>query len=146
LAENNAAVEKEFLQRELLDEASKVRRLTKEKQAENNDEPATTPKKKKAQPHRDGFDDDEMNFLSPSKNSPSKFQKRPFGSPAKPGKRKRKTDDSPAGQLELHVEDTSGTETESRPGVLEDGLIARLQIRDDRYDVRNILFKPVDIG
>jgi hypothetical protein len=133
-AENNAAIENEFLQRELLDEASKNRRLIKEKRVEGNDGLVTTPKKKKAQPHRDGFDDNEIQMLSPSKMSPSKFQKRSFGSPSKPGKRKRKTDDSPAGQLQLQVEDSFNIESQLMSTTFNEALVAKLAIRDDRYD------------
>lgn len=141
LTNANERVEREFLQREVDDEASKVRRLERAQKANKTNGLVTTPKKKKTHVHRDGFDDDELQVISPSKVSPSKFHKRTYGSPSKPGKRKRKLDDSPAGQLEIHMEDAPEVIVEVRDAPLSEALIAQLDITDDRYDVSlNIRF------
>jgi hypothetical protein len=139
IAEKNAAIERDFIKQDLAEESERVRRLNKARGVEKKDGPGpvTTPKKKKALPHRDGFDDDEIEILSPSKISPSKFQKRTTGSPSKPGKRKRKTVDSPAGALEVVAADEPSTaEPEQKPAVLDEAIIARLGTQDDRFDVR----------
>lgn len=134
-AEKNAAVERDFLKRDLAEETGRNRQLLKDKGMQKSEGPVSTPKKQKKLPHRDGFDDDEIEVISPSKVSPSKFQKRLAGSPSKPGKRKRKTVDSPAGKLDIHVEAPPETELEAKSSVLNEALIASLAIKDDRYDV-----------
>jgi hypothetical protein len=138
IAEKNAAIERDFIKQDLAEESERVRRLNKAKEVEKKDGlGVTTPKKKKALPHRDGFDDDEIEILSPSKISPSKFQKKTTGSPSKPGKRKRKTADSPAGALEVVASDEPPTtEPEQKAAVLDEAIIARLGNQDDRFDVR----------
>jgi len=138
IAEKNAAIERDFIKQDLAEESERVRRLNKAKEVEKKDGlGVTTPKKKKALPHRDGFDDDEIEILSPSKISPSKFQKKTTGSPSKPGKRKRKTADSPAGALEVVASDEPPTtEPEQKAAVLDEAIIARLGNQDDQFDVR----------
>jgi hypothetical protein len=88
IAEKNAATERDFIRQDLAEESERVRRLNRQKATEKKDvtSEVTTPKKKKTFSHRDGFDDDEIEILSPSKISPSKFQRRNVGSPSKPGK------------------------------------------------------------
>ena len=75
IAEKNAATERDFIKQDLAEESERVRRLNRQKVVEKKDDGGlvTTPKKKKAFSHRDGFDDDEIEILSPSKISPSKF-------------------------------------------------------------------------
>ena len=135
IAEKNAATERDFIRRDLAEESERVRKLNKAREAEKKGlDQVTTPKKKKALPHRDGFDDDEIEIVSPSKISPSKFQKRLTASPSKPGKRKRKAAESPASALQvIHSEES----LESNPPapILDEALIARLGIQDDRFDV-----------
>ncbi|KAK0119862.1 hypothetical protein ONS95_011292 [Cadophora gregata] len=134
IAERNAATERDFIRRDLAEESERVRQLNKAREAERKGvDLVTTPKKKKALPHRDGFDDDEIEIVSPSKISPSKFQKRLAGSPSKPAKRKRKAAESPASALQvIHSEES----TESGPPapLLDEGLIAKLGIPDGRFD------------
>jgi hypothetical protein len=138
IAEKNAATERDFIRQDLAEESERVRRLNRQKVVEKKDgaDLVTTPKKKKTFSHRDGFDDDEIEILSPSKISPSKFQKRNAGSPSKPGKRKRKAIESPAGALEvIHVEEPAAVETDQKATVLDEAIIASLQIQDERFDV-----------
>jgi len=139
IAEKNAVIERDFTKQDLAEESERVRKLSRQKGAEKNDGASfvTTPKKKKALSHRDGFDDDEIEILSPSKISPSKFQKRNAGSPSKPGKRKRKTVESPAGALELHVEEPPAIPQDPRATIFDEATIASLQIEDERFDVRS---------
>lgn len=135
----NKAIENGFQEKERKDAEAKVRRYEAERKAGKHNGPVTTPKKKKIHTHRDGFDDDELQILSPSKASPSKFQKRPY-SPSKPGKRKRKLDDSPAGKLDIHREDAPQVIVEVRDAPLSEALIAQLDITDDRYDVSTAIW------
>lgn len=139
IAEKNAATERDFVKRDLQEESERVRKLNKAREAESKGgaESVTTPKKKKTLAHRDGFDDDEIEILSPSNISPSKFQKRNAGSPSKPGKRKRKTIESPAGALQvIHPEEQAvAAQNESKFSDLDEALIAKLGIHDDRFDV-----------
>ncbi len=121
--------------RDLKEETGKNRQLVQEKGVQKSGGLVTTPKKQKALPHRDGFDDDEIEVLSPSKVSPSKFQKRLIGTPIKQGKRKRKVFDSPAGQLEIQVEAQSDGGSEAKSNALDEAVLEKLAIRDDRYDV-----------
>ena len=135
IAEKNAATERDFIRRDLAEESERVRKLNKAREAEKKGlDQVTTPQKKKALPHRDGFDDDEIEIVSPSKISPSKFQKRLTGSPSKLGKRKRKAAESPASALQvIHSEESM--ESNLPAPILDEALIARLGIQDDRFDV-----------
>jgi hypothetical protein len=138
IAEKNAATERDFIKQDLAEESERVRKLNRQKVAEKKDIPSlvSTPKKKKTFSHRDGFDDDEIEILSPSKISPSKFQKRNFGSPSKPGKRKRKAVESPAGALEVvQIDETSAVASDQKTTVFDGSIIASLQIQDERFDV-----------
>ena len=128
IAASNAATERDFIKQDLA-ESARVGRLRAGERKDSN----FTPKKKKSLPHRDGFDDDEIELLSPSKLSPSKFRSR-VGTPSKSSKRKRKAVDSPAAALDVQVEDELES-LESKPSVLDENLIARLGIQDDRFDV-----------
>jgi len=60
--EKSAATELSFLQLEMMQLQS-----TRPKPKPRNTEPVSTPKKNKTAIHRDGFDDDEMMVISPSK-------------------------------------------------------------------------------
>jgi hypothetical protein len=138
IAEKKAAVERDFVKQDLIEEAERVRRLRKAQEAEKKGAGVTTPKKKKPLPHRDGFDDDEVEMLSPSKMSPSRFQKRLAGSPSSKGagKRKRKTMESPIAALEVTNAEEPVVE---KPGlqdlILDDSIIESLGRQDDRFDV-----------
>jgi hypothetical protein len=130
-SERAAAVERDFLKQDTA-EAVRARRVAQVK--EKSAAEPLTPRKKKLLAHRDGFDDDEIEFLSPSKNSPNKLRK--TSTPTKPGKRKRKTPDSPAGPLE--VIDTAEPPQPEPQSVLDEELLKKLTVQDDRYDVRRI--------
>ena len=136
-AEKNAATERDFIKQDLAQESERVRRLNRAREAEKKDgSTVTTPKKKKALAHRDGFDDDEIEILSPSKISPSKFQRRTAGSPAKPGKRKRKAVESPVAPLEVvHAEEPPAEDLQPRLPVVDEAIIERLGRQDDRLNV-----------
>jgi len=136
IAQQQAATEREFLKQDLSEEAERVRRMRAREIAEKmEDAGPTTPRKKKVFPHRDGFDDDEIQIVSPSKASPSKFQKRP-GTPSKAAKRKRKAFDSPIAPLEVVTSEKSfQEEAKQTVPILDEALLARLGIQDDRFDV-----------
>ena len=137
IAQQQAVTEREFLKQDLSEEAERVRRLRAREAAEKKDsEEFATPRKKKSFPHRDGFDDDEIQVVSPSKASPSKFPKKP-GTPSKATKRKRKAVDSPIAPLEvINFEKSFQEEAKQKVPVLDKALLAKLAIRDDRFDVR----------
>jgi hypothetical protein len=136
VAQEQAATEREFLKQDLSEEAERVRRLKAREAAEKKDNAGlATPKKKKALPHRDGFDDDEIQIVSPSKLSPSKFHKK-HGTPTRAAKRKRKAVDSPIAPLDvIHTEESFPEELEQKAPVLDEAILARLGIQDDRFDV-----------
>lgn len=139
IAQQQAVTEREFLKQDLSEEAERVRRL-KAREAEKKDAAGlATPKKKTALPHRDGFDDDEVMLISPSKISPSRFQRQKSGTPTR-GKRKRKAVESPvAAALDvIHPEESSIEEPELKPPILDEAMLTRLGIQDDRFDVRLI--------
>jgi hypothetical protein len=93
--------ENQFLKQDLTDEGAKVKDLQrnlkgKEKAAKEG--PATTPRKLTSLPLRDGFDDDEIAVVSPSKSG----RRSKKGTPSAGAKRKRRvTHDSPIPALEL---------------------------------------------
>ena len=102
------ATEIEFLKRDLTEEAERVRNLTRNAKTGGGKPPVsktaagtdtvTTPKKALALPYRDGFDDDEIMVVSPSKSA----NKPKAVTPKAGAKRKRKpTEDSPAQPLHL---------------------------------------------
>ena len=124
---SNAATERDFVKQDLA-ESARVGRLRGVERKDSN----STPKKKKSLPHRDGFDDDEIEVLSPSKLSPSKFRSR-GGTPSKSAKRKRKANDSPTATLEVQTDDPEAHE--SKLSALDESIISKLAIFDDRFDV-----------
>ena len=103
------ATEIEFLKRDLTEETQRVKNLTRNakvgggkvalsKTAASTDT-VTTPKKGIALPYRDGFDDDEIMMVSPSKAA----SKSRAATPRAGRKRKRKpTEDSPLQPLHLN--------------------------------------------
>ncbi|KAL2036605.1 hypothetical protein N7G274_010631 [Stereocaulon virgatum] len=97
------ATEKDFLENDLADGTKQIRNLQRaikkggEKVTGKENHP-TTPRKSKALPHGDGFDDDEVQRLSPSRLVLRSKASTPKGGT----KRKRKpTEDSPVKPLEL---------------------------------------------
>lgn len=137
IAEKNAATERDFVKQDLAEEAERVRRMKRAQEADKKGANVTTPKKKRQLPHRDGFDDDEVEVLSPSKISPSRFQRRLAGSPSKAsGKRKRKTVESPVGALEVtNAEEPIVEKPTHQDMILDDSIIESLGKQDDRFDV-----------
>ncbi|KAK2624468.1 hypothetical protein QTJ16_006418 [Diplocarpon rosae] len=141
VAEKNAATERDFMKRDLAEESERVRRSNKTREAEKKGANLSlTPKKKKALAHRDGFDDEEIEVLSPSRVSPSKFQKQISGTPSKPGKRKRKLVESPARALQVvHNEEPTFTDPSQKTHTLDEALVARLGIQDERFEFLGIM-------
>ncbi|CAL5870423.1 uncharacterized protein PFLUO_LOCUS4659 [Penicillium psychrofluorescens] len=85
------ATENMFLQHDLVDETYQLRNHKAKHKAEEKG-PPVTPKKSRVLPFRDGFDDEEIAMVSPSKSARSKR-----ATPSVPGKRKRQaSQDSPA--------------------------------------------------
>jgi hypothetical protein len=137
IAARAAVTERDFIKQDLL-EVQRAQNLSRA--AERRDVGISTPKKKTALPHRDGFDDDEVEVLSPSKLSPSKFQKR-IGTPTKAGKRKRKAVDSPIAPLEvIQTEGLPTEKTEEKSVPFNETTVVKLDLQDDRFDVS---FSPV---
>lgn len=131
IAARTAVTERDFIKQDLM-EVQRAQNLNKV--AEKRDIGTTTPKKKKALPHRDGFDDDEVELLSPSKLSPSKFQKR-IGTPTKAGKRKRKAMDSPIAPLEVIQTEELSAKPEDEGPAFDQAIAAKPDIEDDRLEV-----------
>lgn len=118
----------------MAEEAEKVRSLkkSKDKEKEANGEPAT-PRKQKTLPYRDGFDDDEIQIISPSKFH---IRKSNPGTPTKIGtKRKRKGQESPIVPLQVEEDERAQQGQESTPGVINDLLLERIREPDDRLSV-----------
>jgi hypothetical protein len=120
------ATENLFLQHDLAEEVHQLRNYkTKQRAAEKG--PPVTPKKSRVLPFRDGFDDDEIAVVSPSKSAARSKR----GTPTVPGKRKRQASvDSPAPLLlnpagELNMvdapTDNSGTVFDEEPKSRESG-------------------------
>lgn len=140
ISEKNIAIERDFIRQDLTEESERVRRLNKAKAVEKTGGPAVTPKKKKTLPHRDGFDDDEIEVLSPSRVSPSKFQRRLAGSPSRLGaKRKRKAVESPISALDVQQEVDVSASLPVAELILDDAIIESLGRQDDRLDASDCL-------
>lgn len=140
-AQKAAATERDFISRDLAEESERVRRLNKAKDAEKKNTTLTTPKKKQALSHRDGFDDNEIEIISPSRVSPLRFPKRQQGSPSKAGKRKRKHVESPAGPLPVvqsevqQAVEMQNAAVEEADSALDEAILAKLSVQDGRFDV-----------
>ncbi|KAJ5093353.1 hypothetical protein N7456_009214 [Penicillium angulare] len=88
------ATENIFLQNELVDESHRFRNY-KSRQRDEEKNPPVTPSKNRVLAFRDGFDDDEMAAVSPSKSASRSKRSTPTGA----GKRKRQSSlDSPIGR------------------------------------------------
>lgn len=131
ISERNAATERDFYKQDAA-EIARSRRMNQAKDQHKNDGAHLSTPRKKLLAHRDGFDDDEIEFLSPSKNSPSKLKK--TNTPSKAGKRKRKNVDSPAGPLEVINLAEPAIEEPKQP-FLDEAMLKRLSVQDDRFDV-----------
>ncbi|GLA83234.1 hypothetical protein AtubIFM56815_007426 [Aspergillus tubingensis] len=89
------ATENAFLRQDLAEEAMRANQLKAKGRAEEK-APPVTPKKSKVLPFRDGFDDDEILAVSPSKSARSRRT-----TPLVPGKRKRKHSQDTTTPLQL---------------------------------------------
>lgn len=86
------ATENIFLQHDLAEEAHQLRSFKSKQRAEEKN-PPVTPRKSRVLPFRDGFEDDEIAVVSPSKSAARSKR----ATPTVPGKRKRQaSQDSPA--------------------------------------------------
>ena len=125
--------------REEIHRSKTARQRTREK-GSTNVGPATTttttPKKNKGPSYRDGFDQDEIMIVSPSRSA----GRSRVGTPKAGGKRKRKgVDDSPLPALQLTQSPRTGVrsgreEEEEREPVWE-GLSSRFSQADGRFEV-----------
>ncbi|RAL11401.1 putative DNA repair protein Rad26 [Aspergillus homomorphus CBS 101889] len=89
------ATENAFLKQDLAEEAMRINQLKAKARVEEK-APPMTPKKTRVLPFRDGFDDDEILAISPSKSAKSKR-----ATPTVPGKRKRKLSQGSPTPLQL---------------------------------------------
>lgn len=118
------ATENLFLQHDLAEEVYQLRNYKTKHRAAEKVAPVT-PKKPRVLPFRDGFDDDEIAVVSPSKSAARSKR----GTPTVPGKRKRQASVdspaplqlSPAGELAMvdAPTDTSGTVFDDDPKLRE---------------------------
>ncbi|KAK2755762.1 hypothetical protein FQN54_005912 [Arachnomyces sp. PD_36] len=109
-----AQTENAFLKQDLVEETNRLHgmRLKAKNKLEDKSAP-TTPKKSKALPLRDGFDDDEVAMLSPSKSSGGRAKR---GTPHGPGKRKRRTtQDSPIPVPALQLSESHEVNADDAP-------------------------------
>jgi hypothetical protein len=94
------ATENVFLQQELADEAYQHRTYKSKRRAEKA--APETPRKSRVLPFRDGFEDDEIAMISPSKSAARSKR----GTPTVPGKRKRQS--SPDDPVPLQLSPVAG--------------------------------------
>ncbi|KAF7173242.1 hypothetical protein CNMCM6106_007346 [Aspergillus hiratsukae] len=80
------ATENAFLKQDLAEETMRINNMKAKSRAEDK-APPETPRKTRVLPFRDGFDDDEIMAISPSKSTKSKRT-----TPTGPGKKRRKLD------------------------------------------------------
>ena len=82
------ATDNRFLQQDLTEEGRRIKALQRDLKGKGNIVGPTTPKKKQL-PFRDGFDDDEMVALSPTKSGGRR------GTPSRAKRKRKVTEDSP---------------------------------------------------
>ena len=134
-----------FLEHDLAQEADRARQNRKTLQdrpvniryqsESNRQSPAVTPKRGKIAPLRDGFGDDEVIVVSPSKSK----QKSKPATPTARGKRKRAVENSPAQPLDIDeppdpLPELPATEPAPPPAVRSD-LSPRTVSGDERFKV-----------
>ena len=138
------ATEKDFLENDLAEGTKQIRNLQRVlkkggEQITGKENKLTTPKKSKGLPYRDGFDDDEVQPLSPSKLVLRSKASTPRGGT----KRKRKpTEDSPVKPLDL-IEPRQGESFEEPAQAGNAMLAAAAQIPqrlDQRFEVSILLY------
>ncbi|KAJ5540721.1 hypothetical protein N7494_005797 [Penicillium frequentans] len=140
------ATENIFLQHDLAEEAHHLRNF-KLKQRQEEVHPPVTPKKSRNLPFRDGFDDDEIAVVSPSKSATRSKR----ATPTVPGKRKRRASQdapvplqlSPAGELvmvdapadELGLDREQGPEPLGRDQQVMKRLLNHRMLPDQEADI-----------
>ncbi len=143
------ATENIFLKQDLNEEGEQTRILRRnlknvgaggaQARATANASPVTTPKKHKALPFRDGFDDDEIMVTSPSRA----VQKTRKGTPKVGDKRKRNVaGNSPGQPLLLSQSKEKNTTTDQPPQKVpeEDAALQSLGKEDGRFPVGPTMF------
>lgn len=142
-AEKTRATELEFVKRDLFEESEKVRSLRRQKERSAPIGEVTTPKKDRTSAFRDGFDDNEIQVLSPSKFAGRKSNQ---SSPRKAGaKRKRKGPESPAVPLEVAQDEPVAQQEATNAVVLDDAQLEKLRKPDDRLDfLETVLDHKID--
>ncbi|KAI9741488.1 MAG: hypothetical protein M1818_004294 [Claussenomyces sp. TS43310] len=130
-SEKVAATELEFVKRDLFEEAQKVKHIKRSKSKETPvNDLVTTPKRRKSAGHGDGFDDDEIQIISPSNIQGRKSN---GGTPTKAGaKRKRKGADSP--KVPLNIVQDEELLPQPNVSILDEILLERLKRPDDRLE------------
>ena len=137
-AEQARASELEFTKRDLAEEARKLKEVERRKTTTVSLKdggatgPGTPTKNSRQTSFRDGFDDEEIAFVSPSKPKPAKSAQ---SSPRKT-KRKRKAVDSPLQALEVEQESAPRAEksTAEQELALLQEQAAKLRVPDDRLE------------
>lgn len=128
------ATENTFLQHDLAEETYHLRNVRAKQQRLEDKAQPVTPKKSRILPFRDGFDDDEIAVVSPSKSAAQSKR----ATPTHPGKRKRQASQeslaplqlSPAGEVMM-----ADAPSEDTPGVNSDDShrCSRRGARDEKY-------------
>lgn len=140
-AEQARASELEFAKRDVAEEARKVKELERKRLSEKTNTtsvplkdggPGTPTKASRQTSFRDGFNDDEIQFVSPSKLKAAKSAQ---SSPRKI-KRKRKAVDSPAQALEVEQDPIIPSDklAAGQELVLLQEQVARLRVPDERLE------------
>ena len=150
----NITTENIFLKKDLIDEGEQSRMLRRNlknagaggkkvlAKTTANASPVTTPKKHKPLPFRDGFDDDEIMVVSPTKAAPKARR----GTPKLGDKRKRKVaEDSPGQPLQLsQSKENDILQNDPQPnGQQEDAALQSLGREDDRFPVSGLRLRRV---
>ncbi|KAJ5794389.1 hypothetical protein N7457_000988 [Penicillium paradoxum] len=123
------AMENVFLQQDLVDESYQSRHY-KSKYRER--EPPVTPRKSRVLPFRDGFDDDEIVMVSPSKSAARSKR----ATPTVPGKRKRESSQDGSVPLELNPAGAELVETDAPAKIAEVERKAAESSRNQRFMMR----------
>ncbi|KAI9669297.1 MAG: hypothetical protein M1831_000332 [Alyxoria varia] len=143
-----------FLEHDLAQEAERAKTsrkamkgpTTAEKEPQSKETPTATPKKNKALPFRDGFNDDEVMMLTPSKYR----EKAKQGTPKAGSKRKRaetKSQKSPSKPLSFHEPVASPAKDDGLPpppfppgeAAVQAPLLVSQDIADEKFDFTQMI-------
>jgi hypothetical protein len=135
---NSLITEYNMTKDDLKEETRRIKTLEtrlKDKSANKQDGAVLTPKKQRpANSLRDGFDDDEVMVMSPSKSAPRRSKP---NTPTVPGKKKRKVDASPVKPLVLwQPDDTPQHHGQDSPQIVSNFSVP--VIRKDRQTARDL--------